>query len=82
MTLALLFLLSGCAVIQPVPEKVCTCPENEIVIPVQSPYGTMFVPIPKGSLDNPDNYITSEKFKEMLDKWEKDEQEHRRRMGI
>ena len=70
--LALTILLcAGCATVPPCPvaEK-CVCPNQTVVIPVQSPYGTLYVPIPKGSLDDPKNWLTEEQFRKKIEEYE------------
>ena len=47
-------------------EEKCACPANDIIIAVQSPIGDLLVPMPKGSLDDPANYVTKEQFEQLL----------------
>jgi len=47
----------------------CNCPSQDIVIVIQDEDGsnTQFIPIPKGSLCDEDNYMTPEQFNRFLE---------------
>ena len=73
--------ISSCA-LAPV-KRVCKiCPVEDILIKVPFEDGELFVGIPKGYLDNPENYITKEEFMEHLQKLNEEKLKEKEGKGI
>ena len=44
------------------------CPNQDVYLGFSTPFGIMPLQIPKGTFDDPDNYMTEEEIKELMEK--------------
>ena len=73
--------INGCA-LAPV-KRICKiCPTEDILIKVPFEDGELFVGIPKGYLDNSENYITKEEFMVYLKKLNEEKLKEKEGKGI
>ena len=67
LAMAMAFLITmGCT------DTSCICPNQDIVISVKDDGYTHFIPIPKGSLDDADNYMTEDQYDKFIEQLKKD----------
>uniref|UniRef100_A0A6H1ZIR5 Uncharacterized protein n=1 Tax=viral metagenome TaxID=1070528 RepID=A0A6H1ZIR5_9ZZZZ len=64
MSLLLFLFINGCVVTNKVAK--CSCPNEDILTKVIVEGNEFIVPVPKGFFDNPENYITMEKYLKKL----------------
>ena len=75
---ALLLMLSGCVTMGK-----RMCPDQDIVVKAEVDSYTFFIYMPKGTLDNPDNYMTMERFKKFLEEQKSIKRDkENKRMGV